>query len=290
MNVTFIGLGIMGRRMAANLLKNKVSLTVFNRSEAPALELKESGAKVAKSYADAVKDADVVFTMLSTPQVVSEIMFGTGCLSAMKKNALWVDSSTVNPSFSLESAKEAEAAGIRFVDAPVSGSKIPAENGSLIFLAGGSEADIRTIEPLLKFMGSQVIHAGGNGKGTSMKMLVNALLAESMVVFSETILLGEKLGLSKDFLLNTLPGMPVIAPYVKAKAALIGEKNYEPHFPLEWMYKDLTLVSKTADEVNQLLPVGNLTKELFGEATRNGMERLDLSAIYEYLNKRNNRK
>lgn len=284
MKISFLGLGIMGSRMAANLLKNNVELTVFNRSEEPRNELGEKGAKVADSFNAAVKDADIVFTMLSKPEVVEKVMFGeNGCLASMKENALWVDCSTVDPAFSKKSETEAGKQNIRFMDAPVAGTKKPAEDGELVFLAGGSKTDFEEVEPLLNFMGKKIMHLGDAGKGTSMKMLVNAMLAESMLIFSETLLLGEKMGFEKDFLLDTLPNLPVIAPFVQAKAELMKKDNFDAHFPLEWMEKDLRLLLETAQKQEYEMPVAKLTKETFGQAAEDGFSRNDFSAVYKYL-------
>ncbi len=124
MNVTFLGLGIMGSRMAANLLKNNIEITVFNRSETAVKELAAKGAKAAGSFNLAVEDVDIVFTMFSTPAVVREIMLDEkGCLSVMKQNSLWVDCTTVDPEFSKESAEIAANYNVRFMDAPVAGTK-----------------------------------------------------------------------------------------------------------------------------------------------------------------------
>ena len=287
MNVTFIGLGIMGSRMAKNLLKNEVKLTVFNRSDDPVKELKGLGAIGATSYKRAVKGADVVFTMLSTPEVVKQIVIGEdGFISEMKENSIWVDCSTVNPSFSLKANDIAEENKVRFIDAPVAGTKPTAEKAELVFFTGGSKGNLEEIEPLLKFMGDKVIHVGGTGKGSSFKMLVNSLLAQSMLIFSETLLFGEKMGFSKDFLLNTLPNLVVSAPFTKAKAEMIRADNFEVQFPLEWMHKDLHLVALTAYENNQPLYLANLAKELYGNAKKSGLGREDFSAVYKFLSQK----
>ncbi|HKL82043.1 MAG TPA: NAD(P)-binding domain-containing protein, partial [Desulfobacter sp.] len=140
MQLAFIGLGIMGSRMAANLLKNNKTLTVFNRSATPIQELVAQGAVAADSYRNAVKDADVVFTMLASPEVVEKVAFSEdGFVSAMMKNAIWVDCSTVNPSFSRKSFLMAKACGIRFMDAPVSGTKPNAEYADLAFFVGAEK-------------------------------------------------------------------------------------------------------------------------------------------------------
>jgi 3-hydroxyisobutyrate dehydrogenase/glyoxylate/succinic semialdehyde reductase len=284
MKTAFIGLGIMGSRMAANLLKADPSPTVFNRSNKAAEPLCERGARSASSAAEAVKEADVVFTMLSTPDVVREVALGaSGFVPAMKHNAIWVDCSTVNPSFSREMAKAARDRGVRFVDAPVAGSKPNAENGDLVFLAGGEQADLAAIEPFLNVMGARTVHAGATGQGSAFKMLVNAMLAQAMLVFSDTVLLGESLGFDRDFLLNTLPGMPVSAPFTRAKAEMIRSGDFGVNFPMEWMHKDLHLAALTAFESGQPLVLANLAKELYAGACREGLGREDFSAIYKFL-------
>ncbi len=286
MKITFIGLGIMGSRMAKNLLKKQKSLTVFNRSDAPMQVLKKSGALVATSYKDAVQDADIVFTMLSTPDVVEAVALSeTGFVHEMKANAIWVDCSTVDPAFSKKAADTAKDNKIRFIDAPVSGTKPNAERGDLIFYIGGEKDDLLVVEPFLKYMGNKVVHVGETGKGTAYKMLVNSLLAQSMLMFSETVLLGEKLGLSKDFLLDTLAGLGVSAPFLASKTEMIRSDNYEVQFPLEWMHKDLHLVTKTAYENNQPLYLANVVKEFYANAKQRGLGREDFAAVYKFLDK-----
>ena len=284
MKITFIGLGIMGSRMAANLLKNGVELTVYNRSQTPVQMLAQQGAKTTKSVNEAVREADIIFSMLSTPEAVEEVFLNKGgALSNMKENSIWVDCSTVNPSFSLKAKHLAELAGIRFVDAPVAGTKPQAQNAELVFFVGGKDELIQEIEPYLNFMGKKVLNIGETGKGASFKMLVNIMLAQSMIIFSEAVLLGEKMGISKDFLLNIIPNLVVAAPLTKFKAEMIKSQDYEVQFPLEWMHKDLHLAAVTAYELNQPLYLANLAKELFAEANKNGMGRLDFAAIHQYL-------
>jgi len=283
-NVAFIGLGIMGRRMAANLVANEVPLTVYNRSQEPREALGKQGAQVAASFREAVEDADVVFSMLSTPVVVADVAWGAdGFLSAMKKDALWVDCTTVHPSFSLRSQTEAAARDVRFVDAPVAGTKPHAKAGELAFFVGAQAQDLDQIGFYLKMMGEKILHVGAVGKGTSLKMLVNGLLGQAMLAFSEAVLLGEKLGISRDFLLDALPGMAVAAPFTAAKAEKIQQGDYSVQFPLEWMHKDLQLAARTAYEENQPLYMVNLAKEVFASARKSGLDRADFSAIYRYL-------
>ena len=286
MKVSFIGLGIMGSRMAKNLLKNGTELTVYNRTRSAAEELEAMGAAVADTVDGCIDGADVVFTMLSKPQVVCDLAFGPdGFLAKMKSNALWLDCSTVNPSFSKTAANKARAKGIRFLDAPVGGTKSHAENAELVFFVGGNAADLEEISPLLDHMGRKNIHVGEQSKGSALKMLINGMLGQSMIVFAESLLLGEKMGIEKDFLLNFLPNLPVVAPFVKFKTENIKNDSYDAAFPLELMQKDMHLVAKTAYENDMPMYMANLAKELFAGAKRDGMGREDFSAIFRYLEK-----
>lgn len=284
MKVTFIGLGIMGSRMAANLLKNGVELTVYNRSKAPIETLVSQGAKTAPTANEAVIDADIVFSMLSTPEVVADVFMGTdGVLAHMKKGAIWADCTTVNPSFSLKAKAAANKIGIRFADTPVAGTKPQAANAALAFFVGADHALLSALQPYLEMMGKKIIPIGETGKGASFKMLVNIMLAQSMIIFSESILLGEKMGIHKDFLLNVIPNLVVSAPFTKFKAEMVKSDDYEVQFPLEWMYKDLHLAAVTAYEHDQPLYLANMAKELFAAANNAGMGRLDFAAIHRYL-------
>ncbi|MFK7905202.1 MAG: NAD(P)-dependent oxidoreductase [Chitinophagales bacterium] len=285
--VTFIGLGIMGSRMAKNLLKHQVKLTVFNRSSEAAKPLQEMGANIAPTAQEAVEGADIVFTMLSTPAVVESVAMGEkGFLLKMKKNALWVDFSTVNPSFTNRVLEAAQNQHVRFVAAPVAGTKPHAENAELVFFVGGEQANLDEVAPLLAMMGKKTMHIGEEvDKGICFKMLVNSMLAQSMLIFSETVVFGEKMGLSRDFLLKVLPNLVVSAPFTKAKAEMIQEENYEVQFPLEWMHKDLQLVTQTAYELNHPMYLANLSKELYANANKSGLGRMDFAAIHEFMSR-----
>ncbi len=286
MKIGFIGLGIMGSRMAENLLKNGYDLIVYNRTKEKAEPLVKKGASLAGSPKEIGKNCDIVITMLSNPVAVRETALGKeGFLLSLKENSLWIDISTVNPSFSIEMNDKARENGVRFLDAPVAGTVGPAEKGELIFFVGGDEKDLNEAKPLLEKMGKKIIHLGKNGMGTSMKMVVNLMLANSMVSFAEAMTLGESLGFSKDTLFNTLIGGPVTAPFLAGKKEKIRNEEYNTEFPLEHMQKDLHLVDITAFENRISLPLSNISKEIYGLAVKKGFGEKDFSAVYEFLNK-----
>ncbi len=287
MKIGFIGLGIMGGRMAANLQKKGYELVVYNRTRQKADPLIAAGATWAATSADIASQVKTIITMLSKPDAVAEtaLLGHSGFLNALASNSLWIDCSTVNPSFSRLMAAEAHRRKIRFIDAPVAGSKIQAEQGQLLFFTGGDKSDIEEARPLLEAMGKAVYHIGGHGMGASMKMVNNVILAQAMMAFSEAIVLGEGLGIARDQLFNTLLSSPVTAPFLSMKRSKIEERKFDPEFPLQWMHKDLQLASDTAYEAEVALPMSNLAKEIYGLAVKNGLGGMDFSAVYKFLSK-----
>jgi len=284
MKVGFIGLGIMGSRMAANLLREGHDLTVYNRTRAKAEALLGSGAHWAGSPAAAARGVEVLITMLSEPTAVRAVAEGPqGFLDGLNAGALWVDCSTVNPSFSREMGGACDRLGLRFLDAPVSGSKGPAEKGELAFLVGGAEADVATARPLLDVMGSGVSHMGPVGAGSAMKMVTNLLLGMGAVAFAEALVLGESLGIARETLLDKLLGGRMTPGFLAGKKAKFANGTYEVEFPLQWLHKDLQLVSTTAYETGVVLPAAHATKEVFGLARRAGLGEQDYSAVVEVL-------
>jgi 3-hydroxyisobutyrate dehydrogenase/glyoxylate/succinic semialdehyde reductase len=285
MKIGFIGRGIMGSRMAANLLKKGHEILVYNRTKEKANALIAQGALWADSPAEVAKHVNILFTMLSRPDAVAEtaLLGKRSFLETLLPNSLWVDCSTVNPSFSKLMAGEAKARGVRFLDAPVAGSKGPAESGQLLFFVGGDKADVETARPLFEAMGKAVFHLGGHGMGSAMKMVNNIMLNAAMTAFSEAVVLGESLGIPKATMLDTLANSPVVAPFLHLKRQKIEQGTFEVEFPLQWAHKDLHLAVETAYEAGVAMPVVNAVKEVYALALRRGLGEQDFSAVYEVL-------
>ena len=283
----FIGLGAMGSRMAANLQKSGRRLLVFNRSRDKGASLVSQGATWADTPAAVAEKVEVLFTMLAHPAAVREAALGqNGFLDRLRPQALWIDCSTVNPSFSREMASEAQARNLRFLDAPVAGSREPAARGELTFFVGGNAADLQACRPLLQAMGSKILHVGGHGMGGALKMVNNLLLASSMAAFAEGLVLGQALGISQERLLEFLMGTPLVAPYLAGKRQKIERGDYAAEFPLQWMQKDLHLAAVSAQEAAVALPLANAVKETYQLAARHGHAQEDFSAIYAFLSTR----
>jgi 3-hydroxyisobutyrate dehydrogenase-like beta-hydroxyacid dehydrogenase len=284
MKIGFIGLGIMGSRMAANLQSHGYGLVVFNRTRAKAEPLLGSRGTFADSPAKLAEQVEILFTMLAHPAAVEEAALGeNGFLDHLRPNALWVDCSSVNPSFSRKMATAATARQIRFVDAPVTGSAPAAADAKLIFWVGAKAVDLERIRPLLLCLGSKIVHTGEQGAGTSMKMVINLLLGTGMAAFAEAMALGEGLGLSSEKLFDSLLATPAVAPFLTLKREKIASGNYEAEFPLRWMQKDMHLASVSAYEAGVAMPLANVTKEMYRLAMRGGRDTEDFSAIYEFM-------
>jgi 3-hydroxyisobutyrate dehydrogenase-like beta-hydroxyacid dehydrogenase len=284
MKIGFIGLGIMGSRMAANLQKHGYPVVVFNRTRSKAEPLLGPCGTFSDSPAKLADQVDILFTMLAHPGAVEEAALSAkGFLNGLRANALWVDCSSTNPSFSKEMAAEAAMRQIRFVDAPVSGSASAAAEGKLVFWVGAEGSDLETIRSLLLCMGNRIVHVGGHGMGASMKMVINLLMGNAMATFAEGMALGEALRISRKVLFDSLLGMPIVAPFLALKREKIESGNYEAEFPLRWMQKDLHLASVSAYESGVAMPVTNAAKELYRLAMMEGHAVHDFSAIYNYL-------
>jgi 3-hydroxyisobutyrate dehydrogenase/glyoxylate/succinic semialdehyde reductase len=285
MDIGFIGLGLMGSRMAANLAKAGNNLFVFNRTKDKAEHLlKSENVKWMESPKETAKQASVMITMLSDPEVVKATALGeNGFLDGLKKDAVWIDCSTVNPSFSLEMSREAQKREVHFIDAPVAGSIGPAERGELLFLIGGDAEIIKKYEPLFNAMGKKIIHAGDNGKGTSLKLIINLLLGEAITAFAEGMTLGEQLGLDKKLLLDVLLESSVVAPFIKLKRSKFESGKFDPEFPLKHMLKDFNLALQTAIENKLELESLDSSASLFNEAVEMGYGEDDFSGIYQFI-------
>ena len=285
MQVAFLGLGIMGSRMARHIINADHRVTVWNRSSEAAQAFHGTAARISDSAPEAVAGADLVITMLATPEAVQAVMLDGGVLDAMSEEAIWADSSTVSPAFARRSAEWAEERNLRYLGVPVAGTREPAEQGTLRILVGGNTATLDEVRPVLETYSSAILHVGpAPDRGAALKILINGMLAQSLLVFSETVHLGKAMGMDEDLLFQVLPHMPVIAPAVAGKAEEMRNGVYDDvSFPLELMQKDLNLVVQTAYECNRPALLAAVAREMYGRARSAGLGRSDFSAVHSTL-------
>jgi 3-hydroxyisobutyrate dehydrogenase-like beta-hydroxyacid dehydrogenase len=275
--IAFLGLGMMGSRMAARLLEAGHELTVWNRASARAAPLARLGATAASSPAAAVAGAELVITMLATSEAVEQVAFADeGLAEGLCSGQVLIDMSTVGPDAARSMAARLPQ-GVPLVDAPVRGSIAEATAGRLHVFVGASDADFARVRPVLAVFGD-VRHTGGPGSGQAMKLVVNLALGASMVVLGEALALGGALALPQEMVLDVLSDSP-IGPAVSAKRSDIESGDYEPAFALRLAEKDLKLVTDAAAGDGRDLKVARATLEWLEEASRRGAGDLDFSAV-----------
>jgi 3-hydroxyisobutyrate dehydrogenase-like beta-hydroxyacid dehydrogenase len=282
--IGFMGLGIMGTPMAANLLKAGFPVMVYNRSPEKADRLVKQGAGLASTPKALAKGTDVVIAMVTGPEALSDLLWGPdGAGGAFNHSKVFINMSSVSPQYTRQLAQELEPSGVTFIDAPVSGTKKPAEDGALVILAGGLEDKVKELEPLLLAMGKKVVYCGPVGQGSMMKMFINLLLGVMMEGFAEALNFGRLGGLELDAMLDTVYSGAMNSPMFQVKAANLREKNYPPAFPLKHLAKDAKFVVDTAFELRAPVPVGQVLLHLYATGVAQGWGDEDISAIARVL-------
>jgi 3-hydroxyisobutyrate dehydrogenase-like beta-hydroxyacid dehydrogenase len=285
MRVAFLGLGIMGRPMAANLAKAGHEVTVWNRT--PGKDKEVPGAKVAPSAAEAVKGKEAVWICVSDTKSVEQVLFGPeGAAAALEKGTVVADSSTISPSASVAFAKKLREQGCDFLDAPVTGSKVAAEAGTLIFMIGGNAETIERVQPLLKNMAKHVIHMGDNGKGLSAKLAQNMNIVFIYEGLCESLTLAKKLGVAPEKMFELIGASMIRSGVAEYKQPFILNRDYTPNFPLRLMHKDIHLMLDAAKENGVDLPGLAKIDEIYEEAKRRGLDDLDYAATIMLIEER----
>jgi len=282
MRVAFFGLGIMGRSMAANLVKAGHEVAVWNRTPGKDVE----GARSAASPADAAQGAEVVWLCVSDTKAVESVLFGAdGAETVLTPGMIIADSSTISPSATERFAERVKARGVDYVDAPMTGSKIAAASGSLIFMVGGDEAVLARLEPLFQAMGKQVFHMGKTGKGQATKLVMNLQIALIYEGFAEALTLATKLGVDIEKLVPLVQASMVRSGVVEYKAPFIMKRDFSPNFPLRLMLKDIHLALEAAREARVRLPGLEAVEEVYDLAAEEGHSDLDYAATLTLLEK-----
>jgi 3-hydroxyisobutyrate dehydrogenase-like beta-hydroxyacid dehydrogenase len=282
MRIAFLGLGIMGRPMASNLVKAGHEVSLWNRTPGKAVE----GASVAASPAEAAQGAEVVWMCVSDTKAVEALLFGPqGVEGVLNPGMTVVDSSTISPSATRQFAQRVRGRGAQYVDAPMTGSKVAAENGTLIFIVGGDEAAVEALKPLFAAMGKQFFRMGETSKGQAAKLAMNLQIALIYEGFAEALTLATKLGVDAATLLPVIQASMVRSGVVDYKAPFVMKRDFSPNFPLRLMHKDIRLTLEAAKEVRVKLPALETVEEIYEMATEDGHRDLDYAATIALLEK-----
>lgn len=282
--IGFLGLGIMGSPMAHNLLKAGCDVTVWNRTKSKCDPLLSIGAKYKASPEEVAASCDITFAMLADPDSAMNVACGKhGAASGMGPGKGYVDVSTVDGDTSKLICQNIKATGAQFLEAPVSGSKKPAEDGQLIFLTAGDRPLYEVVGPLLDIMGKSRFYLGDVGNGAAMKLVVNMIMGSMMASFSEGLLLSEKVGLNPSVLVEVISQGAISAPMYSMKGPSMVKSLYPTAFPLKHQQKDLRLALGLAESVSQSTPIAAAANELYKVAKSHGLSDDDFSAVIEAL-------
>lgn len=286
-HIAFLGLGIMGSGMARNLLKAGHTVTVHNRTRAPADALMRDGAQVADLPSHAAQNAEVIISMVSDDIASRSIWLGDyGALAAAQPDTLLIESSTLTPDWVRELGRRAAERKCLFLDAPVAGSKPQAANAELGFIVGGDAAVLERARPILLAMGKTIHHLGPVGSGAMMKLINNLVSGVEQTVLVEAIALAANSGLDVAQVATVLSESPVASLLFKRKLPQLLARNYDAAFSLRLMHKDLTYVLAEAANKNVPLPTGAAAREMMRVALAQGMGDQDVMVLRELFQPR----
>jgi 2-hydroxy-3-oxopropionate reductase len=278
--IAFVGLGIMGKPMAVNLVKAGHDVTGFDLSQASIDAVVAAGGHAAASIADAVKDAEVVITMVpADPHVEAVILGEGGVLENVKAGTLVIDMSSITPQTSIKVGKAAVEKGVRTLDAPVSGGEAGAVEAVLSIMVGGEAADFAEAKPLFDALGTTVIHVGPAGAGQTVKAANQLIVAVNIQVLAEAVVFLENAGVDLQAALDVLGGGLAGSTVLNRKKANMLNREFAPGFRIDLHHKDMGIVTDAARAVGAALPVGAVVAQLVASARANGDGSLDHSAL-----------
>jgi 3-hydroxyisobutyrate dehydrogenase len=277
--VAILGTGIMGAAMARNLLSAGMEVRAWNRSREKAEPLEKDGAEVVDDPKDAARDADFILTMLADADVVEEAVRG-GVLSVLAEDGVWLQMSTVGEDGNERLLRLAADSGVAYVDAPVLGTKQPAEQGQLIVLASGPEEVRERSEKIFGAVGSKTVWLGEAGEGSRLKLVVNNWIVGLLGVLAETVAFAEATGVDPAKFLETIEGGPLGLPYAQIKGSMMVEEDFPTSFSAKLARKDAALVLDAAETQALRMRITETVAARFDEAIQAGHGEEDMAAVY----------
>jgi 2-hydroxy-3-oxopropionate reductase len=279
--VAVIGLGIMGGPMAANLVKAGFDVVGYNRSPDKVKTLVDAGGRGADTVPDAVRDADVIITMVpDSPDVEAVTTGDDGVFAAARQGALYIDMSSIRPDVSVRVAEAGRAAGLRVLDAPVSGGEAGAIEGSLSIMVGGEPDDFAAAKPVLDAVGKTIVHVGPAGSGQTVKAANQLIVAVNIEVLAEAIVFLEAYGVDTKAALEVLGGGLAGSTVLDRKGAGMLARGFQPGFRLALHHKDLGIVQSAAREAGVVIPLGAVVSQLVAAMVARGDGGLDHSGLF----------
>lgn len=283
-NLGFVGLGVMGGRVAKRLLDAGHQVTGYNRTRSKASWLVDEGLILVGTPRAVAEASQTTFTMVSDTAALRAVVEGPdGILAGLGPGKVYVDMSTVSPRATRELATRVAMTGAAMLDAPVSGSVATLESGQLSIMVGGEDAVLARVRPVLMAIGPKVIHVGGNGQAMLMKTAINLNLAVQLTAFSEGLLIAEKGGIPRDVAIQSMLASVIASPSLAYRAPFVAELPKEAWFDVRMMQKDLQLALETGREAGVPMPTTSTVNELLSACRGLGMEKEDFAAIYHAL-------
>ena len=285
-NIGFIGIGLMGLPMAKNILKAGYNLKAFNRSQNKAVVLKEFGAEISTSIDEVVKDSDVIITMLTDDTAINEVMGSPNFLENLKSSTILIDMSSVKPTTATKYGNNFKSKNIKYLDAPVSGGTIGAEEASLAIMVGGEQDVFNEVLDLLKSMGNPTL-VGPVGSGQVSKLANQIIVGLTIGAVAEAITLCEKSGANPDKMIKALSGGWADSKILQTHGKRMIDKDFTPKGRTSVHLKDMNNILECANSHNTHLPISNLVKEMYKTLVENGHGETDHSSLYKEIERIN---
>ena len=289
MKIAFIGTGLMGYPMASNLLKKKLNLKVFSRTLDKAKPLEKLGAHISNSLGEVVKDTDIIITMLTDDEAVEKVLGDKEFLNNLKPSSTVIDMSSIKPKIAIQFGKILEEKGINFLDAPVSGGTIGAEDGSLAIMVGGEQKTFDYAFDTLKIMGNPTL-VGPIGSGQVSKLANQIIVGITIGAVAEAITLCEKAGVDANKFIKALSGGFADGKILQNHGKRMIDKDFSPKGKVSTHLKDMNNILECAGDFDTKLPISSLIKEMFNSLVERGNDNDDHSALYKEIENQNKTK
>ena len=286
MKIAFIGTGLMGYPMASNLLKKKLNLKVFSRTLDKAKPLEKLGAHISSSLGEAVKDTNIIITMLTDDEAVEKVLGDKEFLNNLKPSSTVIDMSSIKPKIAIQFGKILEEKGINFLDAPVSGGTIGAEDGSLAIMVGGEQKTFDYAFDTLKIMGNPTL-VGPIGSGQVSKLANQIIVGVTIGAVAEAITLCEKAGVDANKFIKALSGGFADGKILQNHGKRMIDKDFSPKGKVSTHLKDMNNILECAGDFDTKLPISSLIKEMFNSLVERGNDNDDHSALYKEIENHN---
>ena len=289
MKIAFIGTGLMGYPMASNLLKKKLNLKVFSRTLDKAKPLEKLGANISNTLGESVKDTDIIITMLTDDEAVEKVLGDKEFLNNLKPSSTVIDMSSIKPKIAIQYGKILEEKGINFLDAPVSGGTIGAEDGSLAIMVGGDQKVFDYALDTLKIMGNPTL-VGPIGSGQVSKLANQIIVGVTIGAVAEAITLCEKAGVDANKFIKALSGGFADGKILQNHGKRMIDKDFSPKGKVSTHLKDMNNILECAGDFDTKLPISSLIKEMFNSLVERGNDNDDHSALYKEIENQNKTK